>query len=126
MHHAYPRECPYPHMSGTTVQEPADTWSDGNGGDSVATQEELEQFTNSSTIGLTDSVDDVHDLMMWSHEEELLIVRPTFAPTTKTGFATQIRNVISFAALASMVYGIVHTVTASSDKTSETAQKFMV
>merc|ERR1719454_2219068 len=46
MHHAFPRECPYPHVSGTTIQQAAETWSDGNGGDSVATQEELEQFTS--------------------------------------------------------------------------------
>jgi len=132
MHHAFPRECPYPHMSGTTSQEAADTWSDVNGGDSVATQEELEQFTmmsNSSTSDITDSVDDVHDLMMWSHEEELLVVRPTFAPTTQTGLAAyvaQLRNVVMFAALASVAYGIVHTATNPSGKVSEMPQKFMV
>jgi len=125
MHHAYPRECPYPHMSGTTSQESADSWADGNGGDSVATQEELAQFTSNSSA-IPESVDDIHDLMMWSHEEELLIVRPTFAPTAKSGVIAQLRNLILFAALASVVFGIVRTVTMSSASTMEVSQKFMV
>merc|ERR1719160_1176667 len=32
MHHAYPRECPFPHVSGTTSQESAESWSDSTGG----------------------------------------------------------------------------------------------
>jgi len=127
MHHAYPRECPYPHMSGTTTQESADAWTDVNGGDSVATQEELEQFTSvSNSSDIAEPIDDIHDLMMWSHEEELLIVRPTFAPTAKTGIIAQVRNVILFAALASAVFGITRTITASSGGAGEVPQKFMV
>merc|ERR1719231_2109426 len=34
MHHAYPRECPFPHVSGTTSQEKPETWSEGSGADS--------------------------------------------------------------------------------------------
>merc|ERR1719326_1952340 len=113
-------------MSGTTSQQAADTWYDADGADSVATQEELEQFTNSSVSDISDSVDDIHDLMMWSHEEELLVVRPTFAPTTQTGYVAQLRNVILFAALASVVFGIVRTVTDPSGKVGEMPQKFMV
>merc|ERR1719440_1816786 len=127
MHHAYPRECPYPHMSGTTNQEAADTWSDGNGGDSVATQEEIEQFTNMSSEP-TESVEDIHDLMMWSHEEELLIVRPEFTTTTKKGLAAyvvQVRNVILFAVLSSVAFGVVRTVNGPS-QFGEEHQKFMV
>merc|ERR1719498_280416 len=129
MHHAFPRECSFPHMSGTTKQEPASTWSDGDGGDSVATQDELEQFTNSSTSGLTDSIDDIHDLMMWSHDEELLIVRETFGKSTKTGLAAclyRVLNVIMFAALASVIYGIMRNPKDSHGKVGEIAQKYLV
>jgi len=59
MHHAFPRECPYPHVSGTTIQENQNTWTDANGGDSVATQEELEQFTSvTNSSDLTEPVDE--------------------------------------------------------------------
>merc|ERR1719440_2095963 len=129
MHHAFPRECPYPHLSGTTSQESANTWSDVNGADSVATPEELEQFTNSSTNDITKSVDDIHDLMMWSHEEELLIVRPEVAATSKTGLAVvigQLRNAMMFAAVASVVFGVVRTTGSSSKSTCEAQHKFMV
>merc|ERR1719440_1455210 len=118
MHHAFPRECPYPHLSGTTSQESAESWSEGNGGDSVATKEELEQFTSVNISSeLAESVDDIHDLMMWSHEEELLIVRPELTPTTKTGLAAyvaQVRNIVLFAALASVAFGVVRSVAPSS------------
>merc|ERR1719162_934818 len=48
MHHAYPRECPFPHMSGTTSQDSADDWEEA----AVASPEELKQFTSvaNSTI----------------------------------------------------------------------------
>merc|ERR1719197_2018877 len=41
MHHAYPRECAFPHLSGTTSQQKPETWSEGSGADSVASEEEL-------------------------------------------------------------------------------------
>jgi hypothetical protein len=131
MHHAYPRECPYPHVSGTTSQESADAWTDANGGDSVATQEELHQFTSvnsSSWNDLPSSVDDVHDLMMWSHEEELLIVRPTLPPigSAGSGVIFQVRSAVLFAALASVVFGLVRTVMGTSGADKEIPQKFMV
>merc|ERR1719378_545198 len=125
MHHAYPRECPYPHMSGTTSQESADAWSDGNGGDSVATQEELLQFTSNSS-DISESVGDVHDLMMWSHEEELLVARSPFAHSEKTGFVAKILNVILFAALASVVFRFGRTAVTSSGAVSDKPEKFMV
>merc|ERR1719487_1242090 len=80
MHHAYPRECAFPHMSGTTSQQKPEAWTEGSGLHSVATEEELAQFTSSSTATQLEEVDDVHDLMMWSHEEELLIVKAATMP----------------------------------------------
>jgi len=126
MHHAYPRECPYPHMSGTTSQEKADTWSDGNGGDAVATQEELLQFTSVSntTMGTQpDAAEDIHDLMMWSHEEELLVVRP--AAQTGGSALSGLRSVVLFGALASVVFGLARTVVAPAG-INDKPEKFMV
>merc|ERR1719326_2553798 len=79
MHHVYPRECPYPHISGTTQNKLPDEWMDESGYDSTATDEEMKQYIkqagNASSI-LEDASDlPVEDLMPWSPEEELVIVR---------------------------------------------------
>merc|ERR1719263_1524255 len=36
MHHAYPRECPYPHIAGTTAPQAAKGWQDESGEDPTA------------------------------------------------------------------------------------------
>merc|ERR1719198_73812 len=116
-------------MSGTTSQENADAWSDANGGDSVATQEELAQFTAASNFSVTETsqlVDDVHDLMMWSHEEELLIVRPTLPPTASSGMSGSIAQMALFALLSTLVFGMMRTMAPTSNVVGEVPQKFMV
>jgi len=128
MHHAYPRECPYPHMSGTTSQESAEGWSDGNGGQAVASEEELKQFTSvSNSTVKAETVEDMHDLMMWSHEEELLVVRQPspLANSGSTSFVAWLRNVILFGALSSAVFGLVRG-SISPSKSNDVHQKFMV
>jgi hypothetical protein len=131
MHHAYPRECLFPHVSGTTSQESADNWADANGGDSVATEEEMQQFISASNSSWTElpTVDDVHDLMMWSHEEELLIARPTLTPTSSSGLGSLLgyaRSTVLFAALASVVFGLMRTVTVPTEGEKQLPHKFMV
>jgi len=131
MHHAYPRECPYPHMSGTTSQQKPEEWSaSGNGLEAVASKEELKQFTSVSSSSSTkvDEVEDVHDLMMWSHEEELLIVRPPSAPVSNMGvgsIVTGARGMVFFAAVSSMVFALVRSVRTATG-VGEVPQKFMV
>eukprot|EP00927_Polykrikos_kofoidii_P003434 TRINITY_DN11362_c0_g2_i2.p1 TRINITY_DN11362_c0_g2~~TRINITY_DN11362_c0_g2_i2.p1 ORF type:complete len:517 (-),score=105.56 TRINITY_DN11362_c0_g2_i2:79-1629(-) len=41
MHHAYPRECPYPHESGTISPQSPDEWTESTGKDYTATDEEM-------------------------------------------------------------------------------------
>jgi hypothetical protein len=131
MHHAYPRECPYPHMSGTTSQQKPEEWSaSGNGLEAVASAEELKQFTSvsSSTSTKVEEVEDVHDLMMWSHEEELLIVRAPSAPVSNMGSGSIVagaRKMACLAAMSSMVFAMVRLVRTPSG-VNEVPQKFMV
>jgi len=130
MHHAYPRECPFPHVAGTTSQPKADEWKEHSGEDAVASEEELLQFTsetNSSSAGL-EEVEDMHDLMMWQHEEELLVVRAPSAPMHGQGSASYLsgaRNVIMFAVMTSLAFGLVRS-TLSSSGNREKPEKFMV
>jgi len=124
MHHAYPRECPYPHLSGTTSQQTAQDLAD----DATATQEELVQYTsvrNSARKVDSEDIKDMHDLMMWSHEEEHLISRSALMPTAPRGSVGGLRIVVFSAALVSVVFGLVRT-TGSSAHSSRKEDKFMV
>lgn len=76
MHHIFPRECPYPHVSGTTNPLDADKFEAATGFEMAATKEEMEQHieagrkarhrmtTTSHEEGLCSS--------MWNIEEELV------------------------------------------------------
>merc|ERR1719502_389761 len=48
MHHVYPRECPYPHVSGTTDSMLPDVFMNESGSDPTATEEEMRQYTAKS------------------------------------------------------------------------------
>eukprot|EP00930_Biecheleria_cincta_P031277 TRINITY_DN21711_c0_g2_i1.p1 TRINITY_DN21711_c0_g2~~TRINITY_DN21711_c0_g2_i1.p1 ORF type:complete len:620 (-),score=129.24 TRINITY_DN21711_c0_g2_i1:184-2043(-) len=78
MHHAYPRECPYPHQFGTTSPMTPDEWMQATGQtDSSASHEEMQQHVESDVCKLDaegrpmPGCDDEADLP-WSEAEELL------------------------------------------------------
>jgi len=80
MHHVYPRECSYPHMSGTTTPVTANEWMDESGGESTASEDEMLQYTSQATNTTGNNLEQgdlaVEELMPWSSEEELFVVRP--------------------------------------------------
>merc|ERR1719291_21827 len=95
MHHAYPRECPYPHKSGTTRQQTGDEWFLESGIESLATEKEMNEFTkNAASL----SKEEDEGVMPWSTEEELLVCRhsPSVAPASRF---TRLRPVVLFALL---------------------------
>merc|ERR1719378_394336 len=47
MHHAFPRECPFPHVSGSITPVTPDEWLDSD--DFTATREEMMEYTSKST-----------------------------------------------------------------------------
>merc|ERR1719394_1343901 len=87
MHHAYPRECPFPHVAGTTNKPTLDEWL----GDMVATQEEMEWM--SSTV----VSDDEPASLPWIEIEELV------APVQNRELSTPARSLRSAVALAAMM-----------------------
>jgi len=131
MHHAYPRECPFPHVAGSTNQVSAEEWENDSGADAVATQEELMQFaakSNSSSDKLQE-VEDLHDLMMWSGEEEFLVVRatsPSVAGNGPSQVVVGLRNIAFFVALTSVIFSLVRMKEVIERSTAEVPQKFMV
>lgn len=121
MHHAYPRECSYPHMSGTTSAQSPDEWMDESGMDSTATELEMMQY-HAQAANATESKDDaetalaVEELMPWSAEEELFVVRPPVqASSWGSARATSapMRSIMLIAAAGSMAFGVVQTLKAT-------------
>jgi len=80
MHHAYPRECPYPHESGTVSPQTPDEWMKATGAsDSSASREEMRQQVESDVCAIDENgkpkgkgCDEAEDLP-WSEAEELLV-----------------------------------------------------
>jgi len=105
MHHAYPRECPYPHKSGTTRQQTGDEWFLESGKESLATQKEMHSFAKNSSPVAEESEEKV---MPWSFEEELLVYRregPNI--TTTTSLFSRLRPAVLFALVGLLAYGLV-------------------
>eukprot|EP00421_Protoceratium_reticulatum_P051233 CAMPEP_0168437940 /NCGR_PEP_ID=MMETSP0228-20121227/41703_1 /TAXON_ID=133427 /ORGANISM="Protoceratium reticulatum, Strain CCCM 535 (=CCMP 1889)" /LENGTH=579 /DNA_ID=CAMNT_0008452189 /DNA_START=15 /DNA_END=1754 /DNA_ORIENTATION=- len=73
MHYAYPRECPFPHISGTTRPQRADDWVSQGGRTIHATKEEMLQHA-SAARGPRPRPADEETLCsdMWTLEEELV------------------------------------------------------
>jgi len=68
MHHAYPRECPFPHVSGTTSPVTQDEW-EGQGKVTEATEEEMRWHTSQPAWSETELV---NDILPWHEQEELV------------------------------------------------------
>jgi len=109
MHHVYPRECPYPHMSGTTDSKLPEEWMVASGNEGTATKEEMMQHV-ARVANATDSpaLGDlaVEDLMPWSSEEELIVVRPAVAEELPR--SNPLRSVALIAAAGSFAYAMIH------------------
>lgn len=80
MHHAYPRECPYPHLSGTTHPLTSEQWLQATGERALATKEEMQYHASDASWRqvqesgdkITGEEDRGEELLPWSDEEELL------------------------------------------------------
>merc|ERR1719343_49403 len=68
MHHMYPRECPFPHLSNTTNPISPDEWIK-KGGNDVATEDEMERYTMKRTLVPNAKVEE----LPWIAVEELVV-----------------------------------------------------
>merc|ERR1712183_1093723 len=72
MHHAYPRECSFPHVSGTKNPQSPDEWMRQTQSSISLSESEMRRAVDDSRI--TDATTVEKDLL-WSSEEELLVAR---------------------------------------------------
>merc|ERR1719195_632118 len=86
MHHAFPRECPYPHEAGTTSPQTADEWMEETGSATTATQQEMLEHVASDVcasgmVQAGSACGEETEELPWSSAEELLPVGP--APSAR-------------------------------------------
>jgi len=123
LHHAYPRECPYPHMSGTTRQQRVGDFELESGMDSVATEDEMHQYI---TQNESMSVESEEELLPWSSEEELLVERPKQDMRSNYSFKT-FRPFVLLALAGVLSYGLIQSLQVSAASSGELAgAKFIV
>jgi len=111
MHHAFPRECPYPHVAGTTNPRTTKEFWNETGTTYRATKGDMEQFIDAmgpqrspATPEAEGDDDDV--LLPWKDEEELLVSQPFgVLPTKSSSVAWSAIRIIVFAsAVGSLAY----------------------
>jgi len=72
LHHAYPHECPYPHVSGTTRPQRAEEWS-AAGREAAASKDEMQQHVEAGrSTRMQPTVEGGLCSAMWTMEEELV------------------------------------------------------
>jgi len=122
MHHAFPRECSYPHLSGTTNPLTPDEWLESTGGETTATEEEMQIHVEQTLAAPVQQGSNAASLP-WSPEEELLVARP--AMQSDHGIT---RNAIMFMAVGSIAFGMVRNALAPRAVTTKASgcEKYMV
>jgi len=140
MHHAFPRECPYPHLADTTNPLTPDEWLRISGEDSSATEEEMlghvenaEKAESSLAVQASsmESNDFQEPSLPWAPEEELLVSRQHSLQNSKGGSLLSILRIIFqlvlFMAMVLAAYGLVRNSLGGSPKKSRGGvEKFMV
>jgi len=97
MHHAYPLECPFPHVAGSTQAISQHEWIERYGADTLdATEEEMDMYANTQEDNLESNE---AAALPWIAVEELVAER-TKRPQAQD---THLRKCMSFALLGSLL-----------------------
>merc|ERR1712048_1381406 len=76
MHHAYPRECPFPHVSGTKNPQTPSEWIKESGHEFISiSASEMQRIVDDARAAAEEHNADMSPKdLMWHHEEELVAV----------------------------------------------------
>jgi len=102
LHHAYPRECPYPHVSGTSKPIAPERWMEHTGESAEADLETMRwHVEEASKRGNIDG--EFMDELPWSGEEEFFVSHPApaAAMSEQASVGTTIHRGLSIVAMAS-------------------------
>jgi hypothetical protein len=116
MHFVHPRDCTYPHLSGTTYKKSLDDWEKDLGKSSGLTMSELQNVTQqlserAAPPSESHHMEHEHTDNMWTMEEELFVERPSAvdaaADAAVVGYSGPAKTVFCVAALG--VLGVMAT-----------------
>jgi len=105
LHHAYPRECPFPHLSGTTKPQNTEDWLRSTGTDYVASPKDMARHAGTSPQSpqLRARPGPI-EMAAWSYKEELFVPRPLAAEGSPMALAA-VHGMV-FAAAAAVALGL--------------------
>lgn len=131
LHHAYPRECPYPHLAGTTRPLTAQKFMKETGEKHLASKEEMRQHAESASWSAQGAeaaraallLGD-EELLPWSSEEELLYSKgPVNMESVGTRWA---RSLLMFAGAVALACTLVRTALSAQRSVDSSAVKHYV
>jgi len=97
MHHAYPRECPYPHLSGTTNPLTQEEWMESTDVPLTAGEDDIRallQKVEEQKVQTSGSAD-VSELP-WSHQEELFVHSHDLPEKTSSRMGSTLLSMAAF------------------------------
>merc|ERR1719231_1065377 len=107
MHYAFPRECPFPHVLGTTRPQTAEAWVRETRRDFSANKTEMQHYIAKPTphqrrVTETGELDEVLSMesAMWTMEEELVVHREV-QPAQRSSLGSWLRGAVFSVALLS-------------------------
>jgi hypothetical protein len=106
MHHAFPRECPYPHVAGSITPQSASEWMEQEG-TARASRSAMEEYTNAKKAEIDEHFSE--EVSLWTHEEELLVPRAEPAATAAGSAWSSVRVVVMLAALLAVGFRAIST-----------------
>merc|ERR1719145_277477 len=106
MHHAYPRECPYPHISGTTLPQTVKEYKAQSKLAPTLTKDALKEVVEAAKPETEDAGSD--ECTMWSEHEELYVGdhRVNLATAPRQGMAMQLLRLVVYASMATATVGM--------------------
>jgi diadenosine tetraphosphatase ApaH/serine/threonine PP2A family protein phosphatase len=114
MHHAYPRECPFPHVAGTTNPVTPEEWMAQTGEHGLASEDDMLAATASSKLDPSDAHKPKESLP-WTLHEELVWDVPLYVPMFSLPSARALmRAFLFFAAVCSGAMYVLRTMHATS------------
>jgi len=124
MHHQYPIECPYPHVSGTKDPKLPEEWLKVTGEEPTASVDQMIEHMLSNSIDWGEHLT-AEDMMPWSHEEELLVVRPPVvaAPPSSSRWKS---NLVLVAVAGTFAYACIRMLKVAQMVPCENKKKFDV
>jgi len=106
MHHAYPRECPYPHLSGTTNPLTAIAFMKQTGEDVEVSRDEIHDILSKASQTPERQIAEEDQVLPWSSEEELFVQRPAGAGGSEGSWLGKLGSLVGTLGMAGAVLNV--------------------